>query len=318
MSNIPTAHNVRDKCTSYTIPSAFSYDIYVNHPNNGDLAGFSEEGAWNHYVAYGREEGRVCSSITSRQSFLDVIPVSRAILEIGPFFTPSFDKMLHDVHFMDILSTSDLRKKALDVPGADPSHVPEIDYVWEGQSYSSIVNRKFDCVFSSHCIEHQPCLIGHINEVASVLNDGGRYFIVMPDKRYCFDRFIPESNIADVMEAYITSSKRPSLRAVMRGWLLSTHNDPVSHWASDNSDDPTRHFVTREHGLRLQQVVSHWKAISGQYPDAHVWQFTPDNFSHLMQLACAAGFLDMEVEEVYPTLKNTLEFFAVLRKSPKK
>ncbi len=59
-----------------------------------------------------------------------------------------------------------------------------------------IVNECFDVVLNSHCIEYQPNLITHLNHIESILNPGGYYFVLEPDKRYCFDHFIPESSLA--------------------------------------------------------------------------------------------------------------------------
>ena len=57
---------------------------------------------------------------------------------------------------------------------------------------------KFDYVISSYCIEHQPDLIKHLQDFEHVLQPGGFYFVLAPDKRYCHDHFMQESTIAEV------------------------------------------------------------------------------------------------------------------------
>ena len=293
------------------VPEEFSFGIYTDYPGNKELSESLERLAQEHYRASGREEGKVCSLVENKRTFLDVIPRGLSILEIGPFFNPAFSKSRDNVEFMDVFSTEELRKKAGEHNG-NPANVPEIDYVWKGGPYFDLVKKKFDCVFSSHSIEHQPCLIKHLNEVSSVLKGNGRYFVVAPDKRYCFDSFFPESTIADVLDAFVSAREVPAPRAIFRGWLLTTHNDAKRHWAGDRPGDTLRQPVTKEYGLRVKNSVTRFKPDA--YIDCHAWQFTPDSFAHLVQLVCAAELTDMEVEAVYPTLKNTFEFYAVLRR----
>jgi SAM-dependent methyltransferase len=298
----------------FDIPQEFSYEIYRN--SNKDLSTFSEERARQHYKMNGQKEGRICSSIKGRASFLRIIPKNISLLEIGPFFSPSFYKSEYNVNFLDVFSTEQLRRKANAIQGVDPAKVPDIDYVCTGQSYFELIRKKFDCVFSSHSIEHQPCLITHLCEVSSILEEGGRYFIVVPDKRYCFDSFFPESTIADVLEAYLLGRREHSIRTVMRGWLLTTHNDALRFWSGDKAGDTLSQPVTETYGRRVKDAVDRWRSRK-DYIDAHAWQFTPANFSHLVQLIYAASLTSMEVEAVYPTLRNSFEFYAILRRSTK-
>jgi hypothetical protein len=292
----------------FIIPDAFSYEIYKS--KNKDLSAFSEEMACAHYARYGKMEGRICSEVDGRPRFINIIPSGKSILEIGPFFSPRFNKNTSDVQFMDILTTGELRERAVAHKG-NPDNVPEIDYVWRGEHYIQLIDRRFDCVFSSHCIEHQPCLVSHLKEVSSILAQGGRYFIVAPDKRYCFDNFFPESNVADVLEAFLTGRVLPTPRAVIRAWLIASHNSPSRHWAGDHSTHSLIQPVTAEHGQRIKNAITRF--AENPHDDCHAWQFTPDSFAHLVQLLCAAELTDLEVEVIYPTLRNTFEFYAILR-----
>ncbi len=117
-----------------------------------------------------------------------------------------------------------------------------------------------------------------------------------------------------MLEAYVADRRENSARTVMRGWLLTTHNDARRHWAGDKSGDTLRQPITEEYGKRVKDAVTRWKRKSG-YIDAHAWQFTPDTFSHRVQLIYAAELSDMKVEAIYPTIRNTLEFYAVLKKT---
>ena len=97
------------------------------------------------------------------------VPSDRSLLEIGPFCTPAFRAPVHRVAYMDAFTTEQLREQARGMAWADPALVPEIDFVWNGEKYRELIGREFDFVFSSHNIEHQPCLVTHLAEVASVM-----------------------------------------------------------------------------------------------------------------------------------------------------
>ena len=64
--------------------------------------------------------------------------------------------------------------------------ITKIDYV-SSDGNLNIIKDKFDYVLSSHCVEHQPDLILHFKNVEKLLKKQGYYFLIIPDKRYCFD-----------------------------------------------------------------------------------------------------------------------------------
>lgn len=294
------------------LPEPYLFEIYVK--KNSDLASFSESRALTHYKSCGRKEGRVCSQIDSKAAFKALVPKSMSILEIGPYIRPAFKKDAYNVEYLDAFSTSELREKARAAPGENPANAPDIDYVWKGEPYSQLVNKTFGCVYSSHAIEHQPCLVYHLNQVSSVLEENGYYFIAVPDKRYCFDRFFPESTLADILDAYLLDRRAHSPRTLLRSRLLTTHNDPARHWSGEATVDPLKQPVTKAYGKRIKDTLALWRQRTG-YVDGHAWQFTPDNFEHLIQCIYEAELSSMKLEVLYPTIKNRFEFFAVLRKA---
>jgi SAM-dependent methyltransferase len=105
-------------------------------------------------------------------------------LEIGPVRLPVLSGP--NVRYCDVLDTEQLRRRAPD-HGVDPTSVPAIDYVMKNCSLDDIPVQ-FDAILSSHAIEHQPDLVGHLQQVERRLAPGGRYFVLAPDKRFCFDR----------------------------------------------------------------------------------------------------------------------------------
>lgn len=295
------------------LPRDFDYNIYVNHPQNRDLARFDVAAAQQHYEIHGAVEGRVCSRVTGRQTFVDLIPLDVPILEIGPFFTPTFKRPGADVYYLDVLSCEALKNRAASIAGARVEAIPEIDYIWEGQPYADFVNRKFPIVYSSHNIEHQPCLVTHLLNLESIMVDNGAIFLVVPDKRYCFDHFLCETQLSEVVDALINKRDKPLPKDIFDHRFFTTHNDPVRHWRGDHGDNPcTLPFSGERSKLFLAELRRLSQADS--YSDVHVWKFTPQVFRLLIDNLCSLGMIGLRIERIYQTVNNSNEFYAVLVK----
>ena len=154
------------------------------------------------------------------------------MLEIGPFAHP----MMRGEHVdhLDVLPTEALRARAVSL-GMDPGGVPDIRWVSSGGDLS-VVTERYDAVVSSHAIEHQPDLIRHLQQVEALLRPGGSYYLLIPDHRYCFDHFLVPSTTAQVIGAHVERRSVHTAASVIEHRALTTHNDPVRHWAGDHGD----------------------------------------------------------------------------------
>ena len=168
------------------LPSVFELDFY--RQQQPELSHLAYEDALENYRADGISKGHLSSHGALRGHLLDFAKKEGSILEIGPFHAPSITGV--NVRYMDVLSTEELIA-AVQKAGHETSNVPEIHYVAPKGGFD-MVDRKFSAVFSGHCIEHQPDLIRHFQGVSNVLEDDGRYYIACPDRRYCFDHYLPE------------------------------------------------------------------------------------------------------------------------------
>jgi SAM-dependent methyltransferase len=161
-----------------------------------DLHFLDTDGLAAHFENHGRAEGRMASPAGHRDGF--IAQIARAsVLEIGPSVWPTLSGP--GVKYFDILDKAGLVDRAV-ASGLDASRAVDVDFV-SPTGDLSIVNEQFDAVYSSHCIEHSPDIIQHLLEVERILPSGGRYFIIVPDKRYCFDATLPESTLAQVVQA---------------------------------------------------------------------------------------------------------------------
>ena len=290
------------------LPAAFDPAIYAA-TDTATLGGLDAAALARHYAVHGAAAGRVCSAIASRAAFLALLPPAGPLLEVGPFCTPWPAPAGYVVRYLDIMPTEALRATAAALPWGDASRVPEIDYVWRGEPYRELIRARFPAILSSHCIEHQPCLVTHLTDLAAVLAPGGRVFLVVPDHRYAFDHFVPTSTLLDVLDAYAARRGGHAPRSTIAHHLLKTHNDPPAHWAGAHGADPWA-----EAGLvgRISEGLREVRRTELAF-DLHAWQFTPDSFRRLFDLMAVAGLSPFRIERLYPTLRDSGEFYAVLR-----
>ncbi len=291
------------------LPAEFDVSAYLAH--SPDLSTFSAEQAADHYERWGRTEGRVCSGIAGRGDFLALVPRRARVLEIGPYTAPALRRPQHNVRYLDAFTTDELRAKAA-ATGMDASGVPAIDYVWRGEPYAELIHEPTAAVFSSHNIEHQPDLIRHLRQLHDILQPGGLVFFAIPDRRYCFDHFLPDTNFADVFGAYYDERRRHTAASVFEHRMLTTHNEASRHWAGDHGAPPLTLPLTKERIAVLHETTGRIEATPG-YIDTHAWQFTPQSFRALMDILAQSNTIPFRVERVYPTLNGSNEFYAVLK-----
>lgn len=280
-------------------------DLPTYRARNPDLAQFDDQRLRKHYEDYGRREGRLASLPMLREHFLDLIDIALPTLEIGPFYRPVVRGS--NVSYFDVLDQAGLeqRAEALGKQGQPPF----IQYV-SPTGDLSIVDRRFANVVSSHCIEHQPDLIRHLQSVGDILGKGGFYFLMVPDKRFCFDHFIPETTVADILCAHEEKRTVHSLASVVEHHSLTTHNDAGRHWKGDHADPDYQERIVP----RARAAVDKYRNSNGRYLDVHAWQFTPSTFRSIISILTELGLSPLRALRVYETPKNRFEFTAILQK----
>src|SRR6185503_9123777 len=130
----------------------------------------------------------------------------------GPFNAPCLTGK--NVRYFDVMASDALRERAK-LHGMSDARVPHaIHYVSPTAALSSVPDT-FASVLSSHAIEHSPDLVRHLKDVAALLAPGGAYYVICPDKRYCFDQTLENSTIADVLEAHLTGRQVHTLSSIV-------------------------------------------------------------------------------------------------------
>jgi len=287
-------------------PGLLSIDLHFYRSAYPDLQGLDDQGLMQHYQRHGEAEGRIASSFATREGFFSILQPSDDILEIGPFTNPLVCGPR--VRYFDVMDKPALIARALEHKRSIEL-ARDIDYVSPSGDLSIITDARFDVVLSSHCIEHQPDLVRHLRQVGDILKPGGYYLLIVPDKRFCFDHYIAESSLADVLCAHHEQRRVHSLASVLEHKLLTTHNDPMRHWYGDHGETA----VARD-PQALERAMEEYRAAQGAYIDVHAWQFTPRSLRQIVGQLHQAGLVQLQVEHAFGTPVNALEFCAVLRK----
>ena len=126
-----------------------------------------------------------------------------AALELGPAHNPILPKRDgFRTKTVDYLDRDGLIAKYREFKQYSPDDIEEVDYVVPaGSSMAAVIAERFDLVLASHVLEHSVSLIDFINDCTSLLAPRGVLSLVVPDHRYCFDRFRERSSIGRIIDA---------------------------------------------------------------------------------------------------------------------
>ena len=278
-------------------------DLDFYRENNDDLRGLCDAALRNHYFEFGYDEGRVSHPLAKREPFIFSLGNVKT-LEIGPFVTPL---LRHDkMQYVDILSKKELVERAEKI-GLCANQAVDIDFVSKNGRLE-MIQEKFQIVTSSHNLEHQPDLISHLNEVSSLLEDDGKYVMIVPNSMYCFDADLPRSKISEIFNAHRDKRTVHTLGSTIEHSALTTHNDCSAHWSNRERSrykclDPDR----------ISNAIKAFNSAEGSYIDVHAWQFEPYSLSDILDVLIRLEFIDFNKIScrgpVYGTFEFTVELY---------
>jgi SAM-dependent methyltransferase len=259
------------------------FDAAAYRSRYPDLSALSPTELRRHWLREGLRNGRNAAPIERPKQLLECLSDASHLLEIGPFDKPSLESIRgpgQEIHYADHLSQSEMVERARQIPGRDPGGVPPIRYVLSQGGYQQI-SQKYDVIVSHHCLEHQPDLINHFQEVARLLKPGGVYLCTLPDKRRCFDRYLPLTTLIDVVTAHLEQRTHPPLQAVIEHRCFTVQN-----WV--DAPDPTKELdaqLPHMLELALKEYQSH------PYVDVHCWKFTSQRLRKILGQLVTLGHL---------------------------
>ena len=244
-----------------------------------------------------------------RARVFESLPAGGPFLEVGPLDSPLLEKAAHSVHYLDYLSTADLRGKYEHDPNVDQSRIVEIDFVSGGNMVSAVPSGlRFAGIVASHVVEHVPDLIGWLAQARELLVPGGILSLVVPDKRYTFDRARDVSTLGEVIGAHLEGRVRPGPVQVVQFFSSAVRFDLAAAWAGTL----TPADLHPKHALDVAVELGR-QAASGRYVDVHCWIHTPRSFLELMAGLTQHGFAGFSLSSFRDTAPGELEFYIALR-----
>lgn len=232
-------------------------------------------------------------------------------VEIGPLANPLVTREQGDVRYVDRATTEEIRHwyRKSTVP---LDKIVPVDYVWGEQSLAEATggSEKFDYCVAAHVIEHVPDLIGWLKEIAGILKVGGTASFSIPDRRYTFDYFRPETTVADLLDAWFRKLRKPSVRHIFDHFSSFTEIKVEDAWKPDF--DPAR--IKRPDNLRKAYAACIDAVENGAYIDSHCWVLTDTMFVGLLEGLSRLDLLDFRVKRFFPVEPGQFEFVVQLEK----
>jgi len=236
-------------------------------------------------------------------------------LEIGPSYSPLVPKASGArVETVDHADRDTLVEKyrAWGLPEEKLAQIEEVDYIWAGGSLAEAVGERgaFEYIVASHLVEHTVDLIGFLRDCSVLLTPDGVLSLVVPDKRYCFDRFQPHTSVGAAVDAHVFPR-----RFHTPGSLLDHHAYASKRGESAIAWDP---LDAAPLSLQFDDITAGRDSIEAglsgdSYHDVHRWKFTPSSFRLLVQDLRALGYHDLV--EAGDVVTRRFEFFITFRKA---
>ena len=207
-------------------------------------------------------------------------------MEIGPAHNGTIARRHgFETRNVDYLDRDGLVAKYQHFEQYDMTHIEDVDYVLQaGSTFSKAIDEKFDVVLASHVLEHSISLVDFVNDCAAMVKQGGQLSLIVPDHRFCFDRFRERSSLSRVIDAADRPSHVHTPGTLVEFSLNAVQHRGTSSWAPGHRGK-----------YRLLNDVSKAKASAeaarGEaYIDVHNWIFSPH---HLRLLLSDLADLDL-------------------------
>lgn len=225
------------------------------------------------------------------------------MLEIGPAHNAILPKREgFNTKTVDYLDREGLVEKYREFQQYSPDDIEEVDYVLApGASMADVIPERFDVVLASHVLEHTTSLIDFLNECTQLLADGGVVALVVPDHRFCFDRFRQRSALSRVIDASVNPPPVHTVGTLTEFYLNAVKHRNTTSWAPGHQGK-----------YRLIHSVDEVKANakradSGEYVDVHNWIFSPNHLRLLLDDLYSLGLISLRETFFHDTVGH--EFF---------
>lgn len=166
---------------------------------------------------------------------------------------------------------------------------------------ADVIEERFDLVLASHVLEHTTSVIDFINECARLLAPGGVVSLVVPDQRFCFDRFRQRSSIASVIDASFDPKPFHTIGTLTEFALFAVRHRGTTSWAPQHWGD----YDLVNDAQEVRRIAG--QADSGRYVDVHHWVFTPHHLRLMLHDLADLGYVQLREAYWHDTIGH--EFF---------
>jgi len=248
-----------------------------------------------------------------RKKALKFVNLAGRGLEIGPSYNPLVSKAsgarVETVDHADRQTLVD-KYTAWGLPAEKTAAIEEVDHIWTGGSLLDVVTDRgaYDFIVASHVIEHSVDLVSFLHDCTELLSESGRLALVIPDKRYCFDRFQPLSTVGDAVDAFHAANRFHTAGTLLDHQAYGCTLGDAIAWNATATGVVLLQFPQLEHA----DTVIESGLAQDQYHDIHHWKFTPTSFELLMRDLWCLGYQSLGHVGSFGT--DGFEFFVTLGK----
>lgn len=217
-------------------------------------------------------------------------------IEIGALHQPLAAPPQAHVHYLDRMTTPDLRREYPELAEYD---LTEVDIVDDGERLPTVGAETQDFIIANHFLEHTEDPIGTIETHLGKLKPGGVLFYAVPDKRFTFDFRRPVTPIEHMVADHEEGPER-SRHEHFRDWCRFVYGQE----RPEGEGEP---------GLAEEEWVEQSAArLEAQNYSIHMHVWTQAEFLRLiltLRERAAEGF------DIEAAARVGIEFVVVLRKA---
>lgn len=211
-------------------------------------------------------------------------------LDIGALHRPMVKHDGMRVLYVDRLPASELKKH---YPELSEFPLIDADILDDAETLHTIESSKYNFVIASHVIEHMSNPLSAMEHWMRVLKTGGLLYLVVPDKRFIFDRHRPLTELDHIREDNVMTEHR-------------RRQQDLKHYLE--------YAELVDHKEGEDEINAHAKKLIETGYSIHFHTFTPESF-HSLLLFFIENMCPATIEagpRLDPTDKH--EFHFLLRK----
>ncbi len=236
----------------------------------------------------------VFASVSRDASILEIGPAHNAILAKRDGFR---------TRTVDYLDRDGLVERYREFAHYSPDDIEEVDYVLApGSAMAEVIPERFDLVLASHVIEHTTSMIDFVNECTRLLAPGGVIALVVPDHRFCLDRFRERAALGRVIDASLAPPAVHTPGTVTEALLDAACRGRSTSWRPGTSAPFS--FV---HGRETAVEHAEQARRADTYLDVHNWVCSPHHLRLLLQDLADLGYVSVRETYFHDTVGH--EFF---------